>query len=124
MYQDLIAANILLSNIHTVVCPLHNSNKGLALCAISCIGLCPKNISKMPTPPKKPQLKSPNPSNPPSRTNSIKKPSSKQKVEVEAIKKSLPSNPPSRTNSLKGKPSKLNPTNSIKVNSFQLFVRV
>ena len=65
----------------------------------------------MPTLPNKTQTKSPNPSNPPSRTNSIKKSSSK-----------LPSNPPSRTNSLKGKPSKLKPTNSIKVNSCKLLV--
>ena len=78
----------------------------------------------MPTLPNKTQTKSTNPSKPPSRTNSIIKPSSKKKVEGEAINKSLPSNPPGRINSLKGKPSKLNPTNSIKVNSFQLFVRV
>ena len=70
----------------------------------------------MPTLPNKTQTKSPNPSNPPSRTNSIKKSSSKQKM-GEPINKNLPSNPPSRTNSLKGKPSKLKPTNSIKVNS-------
>ena len=76
----------------------------------------------MPTQPKKPQTKSPNPSNPPSRTNSIKKPSSKPKV-GEPINKNLPSNPPSRTNSLKGKPSKLKPTNSIKVNLCELFVK-
>ena len=38
MYQDLIAAKVLLSNMYTVVCPLHNSNKGLTLRSISCIG--------------------------------------------------------------------------------------
>ena len=80
------------------------------------------NISKMPTLPNKTQTKSPNPSNPPSRTNSIKKPS-KPKV-VEATNKNLPSNPPSRTNSVKGKPSKLKPTNSIKVNSCELIFEI
>ena len=79
----------------------------------------------MPTLPNKTQTKSTNPSKPPSRTNSIIKPSSKKKVEGEAINKSLPSNPLSRTNnSWKGKTSKLKATNSIKVNSFQLFVRL
>ena len=82
------------------------------------------NISKMPTLPNKTQTKSTNPSKPPSRTNSIVKPSSKKKVEGEAINKSLHSKPPSRTNSLIGKPSKIKSTNSIKVNSCQLFVRV
>ena len=73
--------------------------------------------------PNKTQTKSTNPSKPPSRTNSIIKPSSKKKVEGEAINKSLPSNRLSGTNSLKRKPSKLKPTvqnklvNSIKVNS-------
>ena len=83
------------------------------------------NTSKMPTLPNKTQTKSTNPSKPPSRTNSIIKPSSKKKVEGAAINKSLPSNPLSRTNnSWKGKTTKLKQANSIRVNSCQLFVRV
>ena len=39
MYQDLIAAKVLLSNMYSVVCILHNSNKDLTLGSISCIGL-------------------------------------------------------------------------------------